>query len=115
MINTCRSKNVRVYADAVVNHMAGNGNDMFPSHCSGNVYWPNKGSSAGSPFYSQGFAYENWKFTGSRPGMEFPAIPYGPLDFHCSRSLNSWSDGFVLNYGWLVNLSDLNTEKDYVR
>ena len=115
MINTCRSKNVRVYADAVVNHMAGNGNDMFPSHCSGNVYWPNKGSSAGSPFWSQGFAYENWKFTGARPGMEFPAVPYGPLDFHCARTLSSWSDGFILNYGWLVNLSDLNTETDYVR
>jgi alpha-amylase len=29
MINTCRKNNVRVYADAVVNHMAGNGNDMY--------------------------------------------------------------------------------------
>jgi alpha-amylase len=35
MINTCRSKGLRVYADAVVNHMSGNGNDMFPSHCYG--------------------------------------------------------------------------------
>jgi alpha-amylase len=57
MINTCRSKGVRVYADAVVNHMAGNGNDMFPSHCSGNTYWGSKNSSGGSPFWSQGFAY----------------------------------------------------------
>ena len=30
MITTCRKKNVRIYADAVVNHMAGNGNDMYP-------------------------------------------------------------------------------------
>ena len=52
MINTCRSKNVRVYADAVVNHMSGNGNDMFPSHCSGGNFWPNKNSSAGSPWYT---------------------------------------------------------------
>ena len=52
MINTCRSKGVRVYADAVVNHMVGSGNDMFPSHCSGSVFWGNKNSSAGSPFYS---------------------------------------------------------------
>lgn len=57
MINECRSNNVRVYADAVVNHMAGNGNDVFPSHCSGNVYWGAKNSSGGSPWYSQGFAY----------------------------------------------------------
>ena len=32
MINTCRSKGVRVYADAVINHMAGNGNDMYDDH-----------------------------------------------------------------------------------
>ena len=109
MINTCRSNGVRVYADAVVNHMSGNGNDMFPSHCSGSVYWGNKNSSGGSPFWTQGFAYENWNVTGERPGMEMPAVPYGPNDFHCARSLNSWTDGFILNYGWLVNLADLNT------
>lgn len=39
-----------------------------------------------------------------------PGVPYGPNDFHCARSLNSWTDGFILNYGWLVNLADLNTE-----
>ena len=115
MINTCRKNGVRVYADAVVNHMAGNGNDMFPTHCSGNVYWGAKNSSGGSPFWSQGFAYQNWEVTGNRPGMETPAVPYGPNDFHCSRPLNSWTDGFILNYGWLVNLADLNTETDYVR
>jgi alpha-amylase len=43
------------------------------------------------------------------------AVPYGPNDFHCARSLNSWTDGFILNYGWLVNLADLNTETEYVR
>ena len=115
MINTCREKGVRVYADAVVNHMVGNGNDMFPTHCTGGNYWGNKNSSAGSPFWSQGYAYESWRVTGQRPGMEMPAVPYGPNDFHCARSLNSWTDGFIMNYGWLVNLSDLNTETDYVR
>lgn len=68
MINTCRTHNVRVFADAVVNHMSGNGNDMFPNHCSGGAVWGNKNSSAGSPFYTQGFAYQNWKETGERPG-----------------------------------------------
>jgi alpha-amylase len=115
MINTCRDKGVRVYADAVVNHMVGNGNDMFPNHCSGGNFWGNKNSSGGSPFWSQGFAYQNWTVTNSRPGMEMPAVPYGPNDFHCARSLNSWTDGFILNYGWLVNLADLNTETEYVR
>lgn len=69
MIDKCRSNNVRVYADAVVNHMAGNGNDMFPQHCSGNTYWGAKNSSAKSPFWSQGYAFENWRITGERPGM----------------------------------------------
>jgi len=109
MINTCREKGVRVYADAVVNHMVGNGNDMFPEHCSGGTVWGNKNSSGGSPFWSQGYAFKNWKVTDQRPGMELPSVPYGPNDFHCARSLNSWTDGFILNYGWLVNLADLNT------
>lgn len=115
MINTCREKGVRVYADAVVNHMVGNGNDMFPEHCSGGTVWGNKNSSGGSPFWSQGYAFKNWTVTGQRPGMELPSVPYGPNDFHCARSLNSWTDGFILNYGWLVNLADLNTETEYVR
>jgi alpha-amylase len=32
MINTCRGLGVRVYADAVVNHMTGGGNDANPDH-----------------------------------------------------------------------------------
>ena len=35
---------------------------------------------------------------------------YGPLDFHCERGLNSWTDPFQLNYGWLTGLCDLDTE-----
>ena len=42
-------------------------------------------------------------------------MPYGPEDFHCERSLGSWNDPFQLNYGWLVGLTDLNTESDYVQ
>lgn len=30
MIQTCRKAGVRVYADAVVNHMSGGGNDVWP-------------------------------------------------------------------------------------
>ena len=71
MINTCRSLGVRVYADAVVNHMAANGNDAFPypNHCSGSVYWGAKNSSGYSPYYTQGYAYDVWNYTGQRPGM----------------------------------------------
>lgn len=30
MIQTCRGLGLRVYADAVVNHMSGGGNDVWP-------------------------------------------------------------------------------------
>ena len=54
MINTCRASGIRVYADAVVNHMAAGGNDMFPDHRNdpGCVHWSNKNSSGGSPWYT---------------------------------------------------------------
>lgn len=54
-------------------------------------------------------------FTGTRPTLEFPSVPYGPTDFHCERSLSSWTDGEVITKGWLVGLTDLNTEKPYVQ
>lgn len=50
-----------------------------------------------------------------RPGLEFPAVPYIATDFHCERSLNSWTDPFQLNNGWLSGLTDLDTESEYVR
>jgi alpha-amylase len=59
--------------------------------------------------------YQNANNTGLRPGLEFPSVPYVATDFHCERSLSSWTDPFALNYGWLVGLSDLDTESDYVR
>lgn len=49
------------------------------------------------------------------PGLEFPSATYIPTDFHCERSLNSWTDPFQLNNGWLTGLSDLDTESEYVR
>ena len=118
MINTCRSKGVRVYADAVINHMAGNGNDMYDDHrnhagiC---VHWGPKAGSAGSPWWTTGWQYQNNEYTGKRPGLEFPSVPYTASDFHCERSLNSWTDPNILSRGWLTGLTDLNTEKDYVR
>ena len=119
MIDKCRSLGVRVYADAVINHMAGNGNDMSPDHrnqAGGScVHWGPKNSAAGSPWYTTGFMYGLNEFSGEKPGLEFPAVPYDSLDFHCERSLSSWSDGFILNAGWLVGLTDLNTEREYVR
>ena len=118
MINTCRQKGVRVYADAVINHMSGNGNDMYADHrnnAGSCVHWGPKAGSDGSPWWTTGWQYENNKYTGKSPGLEFPAVPYTASDFHCERSLNSWTDPNILNRGWLTGLTDLNNEKEYVR
>jgi len=119
MIQTCRAAGVRVYADAVVNHMTGGGNDVWESHRNGNgggcAYWGPKESTGKSPFFTQDFMYKTSNNTGLEPGMEFPNAQYIATDFHCERSLNSWTDPFLLNNGWLVGLSDLDTESEYVR
>ncbi|KAG8682754.1 hypothetical protein FRC11_014441 [Ceratobasidium sp. 423] len=119
MITTCRTNGVRVYADAVVNHMSGGGNDIQNHRGSGTAptcgwYGPKNGT-AGSPYFTHTSTYQYNTQTGLRPAMEYPAVPYSPTDFHCDRTLNSYTDGFVLNYGWLVGLADLNTEKAYVQ
>jgi len=121
MITACRGHGVRVYADAVVNHMTGGGNDANPYHRNpgaGCATWGNKTSSlpgGHSPFYTQDFVYTVGEHTGQQPLQEFPAVPYGPLDFHCERALNSWTDPLDLNAGWLTGLTDLNTERDNVQ
>ncbi|TYZ65335.1 hypothetical protein PybrP1_012659 [[Pythium] brassicae (nom. inval.)] len=118
MIQTCRANGVRVYADAVVNHMSGGGNDVS-SHRNPSggscTYWGAKSSAAGSPYYTHNYQYELNKYTGARPALEFPAVPFGPTDFHCDRTLGSWNDALQLETGWLVGLTDLNTAKPYVR
>jgi len=119
LIETCRSHGVRVYADAVVNHMSGGGNDVWPDHRNGGSsscsHWGAKESTGSSPYYTHNWMYENSQNTGLRAGLEYPAAAYIPTDFHCERSLNSWNDPFQLNNGWLSGLSDLDTESDYVR
>jgi alpha-amylase len=57
MIDTCRAAGVRVYADAVVNHMTGGGNDVWESHRNGGgggscALWGSKESTGGSPFFT---------------------------------------------------------------
>lgn len=65
--------------------------------------------------YTQSFVYAQGEHTGKPPSQEFPGVPYGPTDFHCERSLNSWTDPLDLNAGWLSGLVDLNTEKENVQ
>jgi alpha-amylase len=120
LINTCRSLGVRIYVDVVLNHFTGAGNDMQdhrnPNGC---TKWGNKTSSAPidrqSPFYTHAFTYKYNPNTNEAPSNEFPGAGLGPEDFHCDRALGSWSDLFILNNGWLVGLTDLDTSRDNVR
>ena len=53
MINTCRQKGVRVYADVVMNHMTKDGNDMYLDHRNNAdfcFHWGPKQGSDGSPW-----------------------------------------------------------------
>ena len=76
MIQTCRAAGVRVYADAVVNHMSGGGNDVWESHRNGNGggcdLWGAKDSTGPSPYFTQDFMYKNSNNTNLVPGMEYP-------------------------------------------
>ncbi|RYG69973.1 hypothetical protein EON64_01395 [archaeon] len=129
-IQTCRSLGVRVYADAVINHMTGGGNDANPQHRNPNAgcaTWGGKNNSLSmnslnsaietgpSPMYTQSYVYTESNYTGKPPSQEFPAAHLGPTDFHCERALNSWTDPLTLNAGWLSGLTDINTEKESVQ
>jgi len=126
LIKTCRSEGVRVYADAVINHMSGGGNDANPDHRNPSANcatWGGKdsslkfpgGSDGPSPMYTQSYLYTTSANTGYPASQEYPAANLGPTDFHCERPLNSWNDPLQLNAGWLSGLTDLNTEKPNVQ
>jgi alpha-amylase len=129
-IHTCRKLGVRVYADAVINHMTGGGNDANAKHRNPSANcapWGIKNSSlalnsvgtataAGpSAMFTQSYVYTEGTYTNKPPSQEFPAAHLGPTDFHCERPLNSWTDPLMLNAGWLSGLVDINTEKESVQ
>ncbi|MGK5681433.1 carbohydrate-binding module family 20 domain-containing protein [Actinoplanes sp. URMC 104] len=90
MVSTCHRAGVKIYVDAVLNHMAG-------------------GASTGAG--SAGSTYGHYAY---------PAVPYGTNDFHhCGRNGNddiaNWGDRWEIQNCELVDLSDLKTEAEYVR
>jgi alpha-amylase len=90
MVQTCHAAGVKIYVDAVVNHMAG-------------------GTSTGTG--SGGSSYSHYAY---------PAVPYGNDDFHhCGRNGNddiaNYGDKWEVQNCELVDLSDLKTESSYVR
>ena len=114
MINRCRSNNVRVYAEIVINHTTGDGNDMNPIHYSDACEtWGPKFGSGNSPFYTKYGQIKNNYYTNQPPANEYPAIPYFPSDFHCGKGIADWDDPEELCYGALAGLEDINTEKEY--
>ena len=119
IINRCRSYNVRVYAEVVVNHMTGEGNDMNVDHVNGDKppcnHWGQKTGSGFSPMFQTAFQNQYNYYTGKLPATEYPSVPYFPSDFHCSKSIEDWDDPVELVYGYMVGLQDLNTEKEYVQ
>jgi alpha-amylase len=90
MVQTCHTAGVKIYVDAIVNHMAG-------------------GASTGPG--SGGCTYTQYTYA---------CVPYGNTDFHhCGRNGNdniqSWTDRWEVQNCELVDLSDLKTESSYVR
>lgn len=94
MVTACHNAGVRVYVDAVVNHMAGT---------------DNAGGVTG---------YAGTSFT----GYGYPAVPYGHGDFHhpgdncpTGGGINDWNNESQVTSCELLSLSDLYTEKEDVR
>ncbi|XP_076726956.1 pancreatic alpha-amylase-like isoform X2 [Callospermophilus lateralis] len=95
MVTRCNNVGVRIYVDAVINHMCNEGGGAGTS------------STCGSYFNA-----------GNR---EFPAIPYSAGDFNdgkCKTSsggIENYNDAYQVRDCRLVGLLDLALEKDYVR
>ncbi len=97
MVTACHNAGVRVYVDAVINHMAGHNNTVNTTY-------------GGSTFDPTGFSY--------------PAVPYGYGDFHHANDgycndddagIDDWNNTSEVQNCELVSLSDLKTQSGYVR
>lgn len=85
MVQRCNAVGVRIYVDAVINHMAaGNGQGTG-------------GSSA------------------SVSTLSFPAVPFGSGDFNPNCAINNYNDPNQVRNCWLVGLPDLRTGTSWVR
>ncbi|MFC4032446.1 carbohydrate-binding module family 20 domain-containing protein [Streptomyces polygonati] len=96
MVTACHNAGVKVYTDAVINHMSGNDQ-------------PSTDSYGGDSF--------------NVTAKTYAAVPYGPADFHAypancpnpDMAINDWNSQQQVQECDLSNLADLNTESDNVR
>jgi alpha-amylase len=95
MVATCHAAGVRVYVDAVVNHMTGSNQSSTTSY-------------GGATFVN---------------GSSYPGAGYTAADFHTypadcpqpDNQIHDWNDATEVQKCQLVSLSDLRTESDKVR
>lgn len=89
MVATCHNAGVKVYVDAVINHMSGQDNGGTGS---------------------AGTAYKKYEYPGTYAYWDF---------HHCGRNGNddivNYGDAYEVQNCELVNLADLATDTDYVR
>ncbi|KAI7815170.1 alpha-amylase [Rhyzopertha dominica] len=87
MSRRCNAVGIRIYVDAVINHMTGEWN----------------------PAVGTGGSTAN---TGS---MSYPSVPYSSLDFNPACTVNNYNDANNVRNCQLVGLKDLNQGNEYVR
>ncbi|XP_013119376.2 alpha-amylase B [Stomoxys calcitrans] len=88
MVQRCSKVGVRVYVDAVINHMSG-----FKD-----------GETLGTAGSTANYNQRSW-----------PAVPYGPADFHPACDITNYQDAVQVRNCQLVTLADLNQTVPHVR
>lgn len=85
MISRCNAVGVRIYVDAVINHMTGM-------------------DGIGSAGSEANYTSKYW-----------PGVPFYPEDFHPGCGIDNYNDDDQVRNCWLVGLADLDHSIEYVR
>lgn len=85
MTRRCNAVGVRIYVDAVINHMSGM-----------------SGTGTGGSSADNG-------------NKQWPGVPFGPNDFNPRCDINNYNDVYQVRNCWLVGLADLNQGSSWVR
>ena len=85
MTRRCNAVGVRIYVDAVINHMSG----------------MSRTGTGGS--------------SADNGGKQWPGVPFGPNDFNPRCDINNYNDVNQVRNCWLVGLADLNQGSSWVR